>query len=295
MEKQNPFSLAFWKSRTQLLLLLYAVSLLLLFLLAKLFLPQRVGADAALSLSLSLIFSLLLPAAFCLYMEDGEVFLLTDSPFSWQMLGRTLSALLSALALSVGYKALLLYLGKELSYGILALSPEAPTPLTYLAFGLLPAFLEEWLCRGLVFSHLRQYGALPVALLTAVLSAVLYFPSPLALPFFLLLGLLFSLLRAAVGSFYPTFFLAATVRVLLVYQALTSLSLWQLEGQNMLLLALGGIFLFLLFAGFALIFPQMKRILKSGKGKDISLSSLLLSPVLWGTAGLATLFYLLLY
>ena len=113
MEKQNPFSLAFWKNRTQLLLLLYAVSLLLLFLLAKLFLPLASGESASLSLALVLIFSVFLPSAFCLYMEDAEIFTVKDGSFSVHMLGRLLSAALAAFAAALGYKALLLFLGKD--------------------------------------------------------------------------------------------------------------------------------------------------------------------------------------
>ncbi len=295
MEKQNPFSLSLRKGRTQLLLLLFALSLLLLFLLAKFLLPYKAGESVSLSLALSLIFSILLPFVFCLYMEDGEVFAVKPAAPSVRMLDRLAAVALAAVALFLGCKALLLFLGREFTYSVLVMKPGAFTPLTVLSFALLPAFLEEWLCRGIVFSGLGHYGGLTVAILSAIFSAVLYFPSPTALPFFFVLGLLFGLLRATLQSFYPTLLLAMGLRLFLLFDALRPLPFWNVEGPNLLLLSLGGFFLFLLFSGFALVFPQMRHALKVGKEEGVSVRTLLLSPILLGALLMTLLFYFLLY
>ena len=295
MEKKNSFSLSFYKGRLVLLLSLFALSLLLSFLLAKFLLPHKLGDSASLSLALSLLFSVLLPFAFCLYVEEGSVFEVRPSVPSPRVLGRFFFATLAAAALFLGYKALLSFLGKGLSYTVLAVTPEAVTPLSLVAFAILPAFLEEWLCRGLVFSGLSEYGGWPLAILSAILFTVLYFPSPLAIPFFFLLGLLFGLLRASLQSFYPTLLIALGLRLFMLFDAVNPLPFWHLEGQNMLLLSLACLSLFLLFSGFALVFPQMKHALKGEREAGASLRTLFLSPVLLCTLFMTLIFYVFLY
>ena len=281
MEKRTLFSLSFWRDRTHLLLLLYGISSLLFFFLASFFLRGREASDIPLSLGLAQALALFLPLLFALHMQEGETFFQTRDRLSFSFVLRAISVLLSACAFFLGYKALLSLLEIPFAYTVLRVPAPEISPLSVVSFVVLPAFLEEFFCRGLVYSHLREYGIVSCMTVTTLLSAFLYLPSPWLLPLLLVFGILMGLLRLISRSFFPTFLMMAAVKLFCFLDARGLFALWHLEGQNMLLFCLGAFFLFLLFIALAL--SSFGRLVKQNRTETAqSPKKLWSSLMLWG-------------
>lgn len=93
---------------------------------------------------------------------------------------------------------------------------KTDTLYTALAFGILPALLEEFLFRGIVFAEYSPWGASCAVIMSSLTFSMLHF-NPVRLPIYLFCGIVLSLLTAATGSIIPAMLIHTANNVFVLY------------------------------------------------------------------------------
>lgn len=85
-----------------------------------------------------------------------------------------------------------------------------------LAFGILPALLEEFLFRGIVFAEYSPWGGAAAVIMSSLTFSMLHF-NPVRLPIYLYCGIILALLTAATGSFIPAMVVHTANNIFVLY------------------------------------------------------------------------------
>lgn len=85
-----------------------------------------------------------------------------------------------------------------------------------LAFGILPALLEEFLFRGIIFAEYSSWGGAAAVIMSSVTFSMLHF-NPVRMPIYLYCGIILALLTAATGSFIPAMLVHTANNVFVLY------------------------------------------------------------------------------
>ncbi len=100
--------------------------------------------------------------------------------------------------------------------GSVEMTGVTDTVYTALAFGVLPAILEEFLFRGVILTEYTPYGAGTAVFFSSLLFAFLHF-TPVRLPIYLFTGIILALAAGATGSIITTSVIHVVYNVFTVY------------------------------------------------------------------------------
>ena len=104
-----------------------------------------------------------------------------------------------------------------------------PLPLALLASAILPAFFEEWACRGVFLTECKPLGMWPAALLSGLVFGILHLNLQ-QLPYAFCFGTVAALLTWMTGSIWPAILMHALINASQVLMARYEISI--LESWN---------------------------------------------------------------
>lgn len=161
-----------------------------------------------------------------------------------------------------------------------------------LAFGILPAFLEEFLCRGILLTEYTPYGAVTAAVFSSLLFSFLHF-SPVRFPIYFVTGLILALVVGATRSVLTAAVVHACYNAFTVYFEKYIYIMAAKQSGGMILLAFMVVTVLLVSA--ILFFGRCERLYrlmgdanlpsplrrKRAPGDTPDFLTALLSPTLW--------------
>ncbi len=222
MKHREDTSSGFLENRFALLVATYAASFFLLAA-AVLFLPHTLWEKAPLALLIVAVVVFYIPALFFLQSENGKEAELGACPLPKREWGPLALWALSAFAFGACGSLLYNSLDKALLlYGVIEM-PASFSFVSFFTFVIVCPFCEELLCRGLIETHFLAHGPVLSVFCSACLSAAFGF-SFFALPFFLVMGLLLSIVRLRTGSLFSALACASFLRLGMY---LSSVGIWQ--------------------------------------------------------------------
>lgn len=126
-----------------------------------------------------------------------------------------------------------------------------------LAFGILPALLEEFLFRGVILTEYTPYGAATAVFFSSLLFALLHF-TPIRLPIYFFTGIVLALITASCGSVLPAALVHSAYNVFILYFEKYIYKIAAKQSGGMIMLTFLVVTLLLIFA--ILFFGRAERL-----------------------------------